>query len=177
MAGGWLHGVCVSACWFVPPQCGFSLSLFGNYQRTNAPLPVVLRPLSAAMSLCCAICLHDCPASPLARPGLCRFAHITQLAATGLSHHATRLERRTLESSALPHGTMSSLDDHHFRRWSRFRQPFFSSDNTLHSRHAAAGACRRGLRLHQTSSALFVTVGDHAVGPPRRRQLMNHSAR
>ena len=23
--------VCVRACWFVPPQCGFSLSLFCNY--------------------------------------------------------------------------------------------------------------------------------------------------
>ena len=28
---GWLHGVCVSACLFVPPQCGFSLSLFCNH--------------------------------------------------------------------------------------------------------------------------------------------------
>ena len=35
---GWWHGVCVSACWFVPldwlfvfPLCGFSLSLFCNY--------------------------------------------------------------------------------------------------------------------------------------------------
>ena len=28
---GWLHGVCVGACWVVSPQGGFSLSLFCNY--------------------------------------------------------------------------------------------------------------------------------------------------
>ena len=28
---GWLHGVCVGACRFVSPLCGFSLSLFCNY--------------------------------------------------------------------------------------------------------------------------------------------------
>ena len=28
---GWLHGVCVGACWIVSSQCGFSLSLFCNY--------------------------------------------------------------------------------------------------------------------------------------------------
>ena len=27
---GWLHGVCVGACWVVSPQGGFSLSLFCN---------------------------------------------------------------------------------------------------------------------------------------------------
>ena len=30
----WLHGICVSACRFVPPHCGFSLSLFCNYSAT-----------------------------------------------------------------------------------------------------------------------------------------------
>ena len=28
---GWMHGVCVGACWVVSPQGGFSLSLFCNY--------------------------------------------------------------------------------------------------------------------------------------------------
>ena len=27
---GWLHEVSVGACWFVPPQCGFSISLYCN---------------------------------------------------------------------------------------------------------------------------------------------------
>ena len=31
---GWLRGICVSACWFVSPQCGFSLSLFCNYSSS-----------------------------------------------------------------------------------------------------------------------------------------------
>ena len=40
------HGVCVSACWFVPPQCGFSLSLFCSnhayslYQQGSALAPL-----------------------------------------------------------------------------------------------------------------------------------------
>ena len=38
----WLHGVCVSARWFVPPQCGFSLSLFGNYHQNSATVGSVL---------------------------------------------------------------------------------------------------------------------------------------
>ena len=29
---GWLHGVCVGECLFVFPLCGFSLSLFCNYE-------------------------------------------------------------------------------------------------------------------------------------------------
>ena len=28
---GWLHGVCVGACLFVSPLCGFSLSVFCHY--------------------------------------------------------------------------------------------------------------------------------------------------
>ena len=31
---GWLHGICVGACGFVSPLCGFSLSLFCNYLTT-----------------------------------------------------------------------------------------------------------------------------------------------
>lgn len=30
---GLLHRVCASACWFVPPRCGFSLVLFLEYHR------------------------------------------------------------------------------------------------------------------------------------------------
>ena len=33
---GWLHGVCVIVCAFVPPQCGFSLSLVCNYLGRRA---------------------------------------------------------------------------------------------------------------------------------------------
>ena len=33
---GWLHGVCVGACWVVFPQGGFSLSLFCNYNACHA---------------------------------------------------------------------------------------------------------------------------------------------
>ena len=33
---GWLHGVCVGACAFGPPQCGFSLLLFTpNYNQRH----------------------------------------------------------------------------------------------------------------------------------------------
>ena len=34
---GWLHGVCVGACRFVSPLCGFSLSLFCNYRGQASP--------------------------------------------------------------------------------------------------------------------------------------------
>ena len=32
---GWLHWVCVSTCWFVPPQCGFSRSLYCDFRFNN----------------------------------------------------------------------------------------------------------------------------------------------
>ena len=37
---GWLHGVFVGEWIFVFPLCGFSLSLFCNYQQFNAVTPV-----------------------------------------------------------------------------------------------------------------------------------------
>ena len=40
---GWLHGVCVGACWVVSPQCGFSLSLFCNYRREPTGEPTATR--------------------------------------------------------------------------------------------------------------------------------------
>ena len=30
---GWFHGACVGGCFFVFPLCGFSLSLFCNYDH------------------------------------------------------------------------------------------------------------------------------------------------
>ena len=36
---GWLHGVFVGEWIFVFPLCGFSLSLFCNYQQFNAVTP------------------------------------------------------------------------------------------------------------------------------------------
>ena len=35
---GWLHGVCVGACWGISPQGGFSLSLCCNHSLRTVPL-------------------------------------------------------------------------------------------------------------------------------------------
>ena len=46
---GWLHEVCVCACWFVPPQCGFSLSLsfvtLGNAPTLSFDIPKAVHAL------------------------------------------------------------------------------------------------------------------------------------
>ena len=39
----WLHGVCVGACLFVCPLCGFSLSLFCNYQGRGGGMHTIVR--------------------------------------------------------------------------------------------------------------------------------------
>ena len=35
IGNGWLHGVCVGACWVVSPQGGFFVSIFCNYHRSG----------------------------------------------------------------------------------------------------------------------------------------------
>ena len=41
---GWLHGVCVGACWLGSPQGGFSLSLFCNYSIANNSVSDITGP-------------------------------------------------------------------------------------------------------------------------------------
>ena len=68
---GWLHGVCVGACRFVSPLCGFSLSLFCNY--CALPVGVVTHPrvaifpntLQQQMKLTCLIRLGPWKIRPL----------------------------------------------------------------------------------------------------------------
>ena len=46
---GFLHGVCVGACCFVSPLCGFSLSLFCNYFVTYVHQGQVLNPVHSLL--------------------------------------------------------------------------------------------------------------------------------
>ena len=99
---GWLHGVCVSACWFVPPQCDFSLFLICNYSTVAWPGQMV-KDVNKSCQKKLQIVAHSCRALWRLRGQVDNSADSVQRAHDCRRRIALFLPRRAMSGTAVFH--------------------------------------------------------------------------